>query len=159
MLQLPQRLDNKLLNQGLIAGARVVRDEARRRAPVLKIPDPRRRAGTLRRSIRAMRIRPPHYAATAIVRVRGLTRKQIGAFKKKRGAGGANNPNDPFYWRFVEFGTSTMGARPFLRPAFESKKEAAVRLAIATLRPLVAAEINKLGAAQRMITNLIRVTR
>ena len=66
MLQLPQRLDNKLLNQGLIAGARVVRDEARRRAPVLKMPDPRRRAGTLRRSIRAMRIRPPHYAATAI---------------------------------------------------------------------------------------------
>ena len=159
MLELPHRLDNKLLNKGLLAGAQVVRDEARLRAPVLKSDDPRRRAGVLRRAIRALRVRPTQYAASAIVRVRNLTRRQITRFKKEKGKGGAANPSDPFYWRFVEFGTSKMASRPFLRPAFESRKEVAVRTAIATLRPLVEAEIAKLGAAQRAFTNLIRVTR
>jgi len=32
---------------------------------------------------------------------------------------------DAFYGRFLEFGTSKMAARPFLRPAFEAKKQAA----------------------------------
>lgn len=36
--------------------------------------------------------------------------------------------NDPFYWRFVEFGTSKMPARPFLRPAFEANKDKAVTI-------------------------------
>lgn len=35
---------------------------------------------------------------------------------------------DAFYWRFVEFGTANKPARPFMRPAFESKKHAAVDL-------------------------------
>ena len=159
MLQLPQRLDNKLLNKGLLAGAQVVRDEARTRAPILKQETPRRRAGVLRRAISAMRVRPVRYAATAIVRVRNLTTRQISAFKRKSGKGGAANPRDPFYWRFVEFGTSKMAAIPFLRPAFDRKKETAVRVAIATLKPLVEAEIAKLGAASRAVTNLLRVTR
>jgi HK97 gp10 family phage protein len=30
---------------------------------------------------------------------------------------GANNPNDPFYWRFLEFGTRNMKERSFLRKA------------------------------------------
>jgi HK97 gp10 family phage protein len=34
----------------------------------------------------------------------------------KKGAG-RSNPNDPFYWRFLEFGTKFMAARPFLEPA------------------------------------------
>jgi HK97 gp10 family phage protein len=33
---------------------------------------------------------------------------------------------DAYYWRYIEFGTSKMAARPFLRPAFEAKKEAAI---------------------------------
>ena len=33
---------------------------------------------------------------------------------------------DAFYWRFLEFGTPKMAARPFMRPAFESKKNEAV---------------------------------
>ena len=31
-----------------------------------------------------------------------------------------------YYWRFLEFGTSKLSAKPFLRPAFEAKKDAAV---------------------------------
>ena len=33
---------------------------------------------------------------------------------------------DAYYWRYVEFGTSRMAARPFLRPSFEVKKEEAI---------------------------------
>jgi len=35
---------------------------------------------------------------------------------------------DAFYWRFIEFGTSKMPARPFMRPAFEKLKGACVDL-------------------------------
>lgn len=40
--------------------------------------------------------------------------------KPKRGA---KNQDDPFYWRFHEFGTSKQAARPFIRPAFEESAE------------------------------------
>ncbi len=36
------------------------------------------------------------------------------------------NSFDAFFWRFLEFGTSKMRARPFLRKAFEAAKEDAV---------------------------------
>jgi len=35
-------------------------------------------------------------------------------------------PNDGYYGRFLEFGTAKMSARPFLRPAYENKKEEVV---------------------------------
>lgn len=53
--------------------------------------------------------------ATYIVGVRSGRREQ----KKDRNA---------WYWRLVEFGTSKMPARPFMRPAFESKKAEALEL-------------------------------
>ncbi|MBP8101801.1 MAG: hypothetical protein KDG56_14715 [Ottowia sp.] len=37
-----------------------------------------------------------------------------------------NLSQDAWYWRFVEFGTVKMSAKPFLRPAFEGKKMEAV---------------------------------
>lgn len=43
----------------------------------------------------------------------------VGVFVNVRPAKGSDrgkySPNDPFYWRFVEFGTRYMRARPFLR--------------------------------------------
>lgn len=35
-------------------------------------------------------------------------------------------PNNAWYWHFVEFGTSKMSAKPFLAPAFDSKRQAAM---------------------------------
>lgn len=157
MLALPGKMDKKLLDQGLIQGAMLVRDEARNKVPLLRVPDARRLRGTVQRAIRAGRVRPEQYTATVWVRVRPLTGAQRTRFKKKRGkGGGADNPRDPFYWAFLEFGTSKHPARPFMRPAFESRKFAAVTKAIDTLRPLVAAEIDKLGAANRFMNNLRR---
>lgn len=34
--------------------------------------------------------------------------------------------DDPYYWRFIEFGTKKMSPKPFLAPAFDSKKSEAL---------------------------------
>jgi len=107
-------LQRKLLRQALAEGARAVRDEGRGRAPVLntsslKVRKGYRTAGQVRKSI--------------VVRTSKIARRSgdVGVFVNvrpaKRGARGAKNPMDPFYWRFLEFGTKHMKARPFLNPA------------------------------------------
>lgn len=158
MAALPRRIDRKLLEQSLLVGAVITRDEARSRVPTLQkeyqypsgtVKPVGRRAGTLRRAIRAGRVRPEGSAAKVWVRVRRLTSRQVSAFKRKNKVSAALNPNDPFYWRFVEFGTSKMAARPFMRPAFEGTKFAAVRAIITDAGPRVQAEVAKLGATAR----------
>lgn len=49
---------------------------------------------------------------------------------------------DAYYWFMVEFGTSKMHAQPFMRPAFEGTKEAAVKLFEAQFR----AGVDKIAA-------------
>lgn len=52
-----------------------------------------------------------------------------------------------FYWRFVEFGTAKMAARPFLRPAFEANKG---RL-VAAIKNRIAARIKSYDKKQARI--------
>ena len=75
--------------------------------------------------------------------VKGLSTKQVLKFKGKTGKSGAFNPRDPFYWRFVEFGTSKMPARPFMRTAFATEKEHATSEIITTLRDEILKEASK----------------
>jgi HK97 gp10 family phage protein len=114
-----------------------MREEAKQRVPVLKVPDVRRIAGTIKKQIAIWRKRQTPYAVTYYVGVRGLSKKAIREFKQTQSQSGkratsSNNPNDPFYWRFIEFGTSQMRAQPFLRPAFETKKNESVMVALKT---------------------------
>ena len=139
---LPKALHRRVLNAALMTGARLIAKEAEIKAPVLRTPNPRRRPGTLRKNIRARAIRP-EYSATVMVGVRSLSRKQVRDFKKASGRGGAANPDDPFYWRFVEFGTAKMAARPFLRPAFEARKVQAAHEIKHALRVRIEREANK----------------
>lgn len=44
---------------------------------------------------------------------------------------------DAFYGRFLEYGTSKMAARPFLRPAYEAKKSAAAAAVDAVIQAKV----------------------
>lgn len=151
MQKLPVEVARKHLVKGLKAGAKPVRDEAEARAPVLKEPDPRRRAGTLKRNIRIATVRQTDHDAAVKVGVRKLGAKAITAFKFKqwkagRGiVGGAFNPDDPFYARFVEFGTSKMGAQPFLRPALYAQKETAIERMRQNLKPNVEAEARRMA--------------
>ena len=56
----------------------------------------------------------------------------------------SKDPNTPWYWRFVEFGTSKMEAKPFLTRAFESQKYSANNTIIAALKKGVAKQAAKL---------------
>jgi HK97 gp10 family phage protein len=148
--KLPEKMDRKVLEDGLLTGARLIRDDAKARAPLLQVPDARRVRGALRKAIQAIRARPEGFAAQVVVKVRRLTGRQIANFKRKTGKGSAANPNDVFYASFIEFGTSKMAARPYLRPAFQSMKEKAVAAAIARFRERIQAEVVKLGRTSRL---------
>ena len=121
--ELPQRVARNGLRAAVYAGAKVIRDEAKLQAPVatgdLGANQPPR--GTLKRSVIMKQIPELSGAQkqTFFVTVRHGTKY------RKQGKKG-NLSQDAWYWRFVEFGTVKMSARPFLRPAFDMKKHEAV---------------------------------
>lgn len=121
---LPRKVATNGLRKAVSTGAALVRDEAKSRAPV--------DTGEMRRDIMIKRARTADgMIATYEVFVR--------TGKKSRMAGRRRNvARDSYYWRFVEFGTSKMAARPFMRPAFEAKKVEAVDLIKQTLREKIA---------------------
>jgi HK97 gp10 family phage protein len=124
---LEDELRTKILGTATLQAAKVVQEDAKRRAPVLQKPDRRRRAGTLRDAIKTGRMRDRNIdGAAARVYVRMLSGKKVSEFKGRTGRSSTENPDDPFYARFVEYGTSKIRAKPFLRPAFESQRGAAI---------------------------------
>ena len=86
----------RALRKGMRKGANVVRDEARAKAP--------KKTGNLKRKIRTRERREEGGDMRFAVEV----------------------PRSAFYGRFIEYGTSKMAAKPFLRPAAENKTEEAV---------------------------------
>lgn len=108
----------RVVKNALSAGARLVRDDAKRNAPVLSasVNAPYRKPGTLRSAIRVRSSKQARRAG------------DIGVFVNvkpaKSGLRGAKSNSDPFYWRFLEFGTRKMSARSFLKPAAAKLDEA-----------------------------------
>lgn len=139
--ELPQNIAKNVLRGAVNAGASVIKKEAASRAPVYTgsvtagHPPP----GTLRRAVYQKSIRElsNNVKQTAFVGVR--KGKQF----QKQGKKG-NLSQDAFYARFVEFGTSKMPAQPFIRPAFEAKKNDAVEAIKAYLAKRIPDEIAKL---------------
>lgn len=133
-----------ILIRGLRAGAKLIKDEAKRLAPdadpsgflvarekklALQRAGVRFRGRKLRSSVRALvranivehaiKVSDPRSKGrpTVLVRVRNAGYERVNGairFKKPTSA--------PGYWWWVEFGTSKMKARPFMRPAYERKK-------------------------------------
>lgn len=122
---LPDRLRNRALRNALAAGGRVVRDAAKRLAPVINPGDPAvlkgwRKPGTLKRAITVRTSKQARRAGNVgvFVNVRPAKGAKYRGGKQVRASQrGAKSPNDPFYWRFVEFGTKRAEAKPFLQPA------------------------------------------
>lgn len=112
------KLRRQALRNALAAGARVVRDEARRRAPVLQptLRAPYRKPGTVRKAVTVR--------TSKVARRAGDVGVFVNVRPAKSGQRGAKNPNDPFYWRFLEFGTKKMAARPFLQAGARKLSEA-----------------------------------
>lgn len=125
---LAANVQRNALRKAVSSGAAIIRNEARAIAPV--------DTGEMRRDVQMKRERTADsQIATYAVYVR--------SGKKSRLAGKARGvERDSFYWRFVEFGTSKMAARPFMRPAFEAKKNEAAEMIRDTLRQRIA-EITK----------------
>ena len=98
---LSQAEQRKVSRKAVRAGAVVFRDAVRANAPV--------RSGLLKRSISVDTVRG---SATA-----GVKFKKVSA--KKKGKKGKHK-SVPFYWYFLEHGTSKMSAQPFVRPAFDA---------------------------------------
>ncbi len=113
LAEVPKAMRKRVLRNALAAGAREVRDVAKRNAPVLtlgtSLKAPYRKPGTVKQAIRVRTSKADRRAG------------DVGVFVNvrpaKAGQRGAKNPNDPFYWRFLEFGTKKMPAKPFLQRA------------------------------------------
>lgn len=90
----PKNIQNNVMTGAIRAGANVIRDEARVRAP--------KKTKALAKSIVSIKRR---------TETRNQVKFSVTPSKGKNKAG----------WRahFIEFGTSKMSAKPFLRPAFE----------------------------------------
>lgn len=99
LLALPRQMRTRVLRNALSAGARIVRDDAKRNAPTLSAENrsaPFRKPGTVREAIR--------------VRVSKRDRRagDVGVFVNVKPAKaeqrGAKSKADPFYWRWLEWG-------------------------------------------------------
>lgn len=141
--ELGRKVSNKIAVKAMREGGKIVREQARQNAPVLSQSTPYRRAGTLKKAIKSSTKVLKNGKIGTVVRVKTLTTKQIETFKVRSGKKGALNPKDPYYWRFLEFGTSKMPAKPFMRPAFEQTKEKAATEIITTLKRGIEEEAGK----------------
>jgi len=105
------KLRRQALRQALAAGARLVQREVRRVPPVLKIST-YSGAAAVRRGVR----KPGTVRRAISVRTSKAARRRgdVGVFVNVRparpGSRGAKNPNDPFYWRWLNFGWNPAGA-------------------------------------------------
>lgn len=131
MDELPVKVEKNIVRGMIRAAAAPVAEDAQRRAPRLRIPDPRRVIGALAISVRVM--------STAVKN--GVVKGGVVAGTRARNL---KSKLDAFYARFVEYGTAKMTAQPYLRPAIDAKTPAAVDAAAAYVRGRVeAGELTK----------------
>jgi HK97 gp10 family phage protein len=110
------------------AGAQVYHDELKARVPVSAKPhksgkktyDP----GTLRRAIYQAYVEEESGDSQATYRV-------------------SWNKSHAFYGKFLEYGTSKMAAKPFLRPTYDSARQRALSAVQAVMRSAVAEELRQ----------------
>lgn len=128
LAQLPQKIRGRPLRAAVSAGARVVQKEARARVPV--------ETGLVRDRIRVMGMKQAQSNARA--------ESVVGVRRSSKSKKTKDKATDPFYWRFIEFGTKFKPARSFLRAAFEAKRDEAVAVIKERLAKRIEVEAEKL---------------
>jgi len=130
--ELPKRVAKNALRAAVYAGAAVIRDEAKQQAPEYhgKVRDGHPPPGTLKRAIAVKRVQADCTPTREVAQVYVRQAKNGSVGQKNVKAYGRT---DAYYWRWVEFGTSKMAAHPFMRPAFEAKKQAALEAIVTKL--------------------------
>ncbi len=143
--RLPINLRKKHLRRAVRQGAALVRNEVRRNAPT--------DTGRLRRNIKSRSKRGTRSTLRAVVTVNVARRKQgrelTGKFMSTGNRSANVAPNDAYYWRFLERGTSKMNARPFIRPAADAKFREVVNHVIRETQRGVDEDIGKLRSGAR----------
>lgn len=122
--ELPNRIAKNVLRGAVAAGAATIRSEARQRAPVYTGPVSAGHPppGTLKRAIYQKQIREKCTSTRQTFYV-GVRKGGKYRFQGKKGT----LSQDAYYASWVEFGTSKQVAHPYMRPAYEMRKEAAVQ--------------------------------
>ena len=151
MNKLSGDMASKIARQAAAAGARIVRDDARRRSPEL--------TGALRKGIvmkreRNTRLTEEFYVTISTREMKKYVKNSrraivelVGPLQKgqKKLLGRKESYDswgDFFYGRFFEFGTVKMPARPFLRPALSEN----IGPATEAMKKRLAARLKKAGA-------------
>lgn len=119
LLSIAPKLRKRALRTALAAGARVVRDAAKRATPVLKAPVRGRKPGTVRDaiSVRTSKNARKEGDVGVFIGVKPISRTKVVRLQvyKQRGrlvsrgmtaaeGSARDNPNDPYYWRWLNFG-------------------------------------------------------
>ena len=95
--KLPKNVQKRVLKGALRAGGRVIAKDAKQRVP--------KKSGELKKSISVQAGKNQQDGATVFVATRPKA----------------------FYSHMIEFGTSKMPARPFLRPAFDATQQEVIK--------------------------------
>lgn len=122
--RLTAAVGEKTLRAAGFAGAAVFRDEVIREAP--------KDTGFLSENVGVVRATEKSDGAvvqTYLVKVLPIVHKYANTKHnvRKGKVGKTYTTTDAFYWRFFEYGSSKMQARPFIRPSYESKKGEALQ--------------------------------
>jgi HK97 gp10 family phage protein len=123
LTQLAEKLQVKAQRQATNAGAQIIKKAARSRVSV--------DTGLLRKNIVVGRSRRNSAKGRESYNIFLKREKRIyantRANRRRNRVGRKYEVDGPaFYGKFIEMGTSKMVAKPFMRPAFESSKQAAV---------------------------------
>lgn len=140
----PEKIRLRGVTKALRSAGKVIRDAARQTVPVLAASTPRRTRGLLKRRLsvrlsRNAKRTPGQLGIFVNVKPAAGARYRSGQIVRATQRG-ARSPLDPYYWRFVEFGTKKMRARPFMTTASGKLDQA-----LAAFERDLAPEIRKLN--------------
>ena len=136
---LPEKFGKRGMRRALRKGANIVRNAARNNAKQIDDPESRERIWK-NISVQGGGSRREKQAGGPMMRVgvRG------GARPLKRGTETGLPGGDTTHWRFIEFGTTTNAAQPFMRPALANNVEAATNAVVAAAKIELDKELAKL---------------
>lgn len=132
---LNDRVQRSIARRATAKGARLIRD---------KIRDNAARMDDLKTKESIVKNVHAHFASRLSKREGGVAfRVGIRGGAKSKAQNETNRGGDTFYWRFLEFGTHKMPAKPFFRPAIEQSKNAAINAVVKEALRLIEVESKK----------------
>ncbi|MHA3048659.1 HK97-gp10 family putative phage morphogenesis protein [Acinetobacter sp. ANC 4639] len=120
---------------------KLVRDAAKQNAKSIDDPATREK---IWRNITIQTAKSSQNEVKIRVGIRGGAKGFAAASGEIQGAGKDNPGGATFYWRFLEFGTSEMAAKPFMRPALTSNTGAVTTKFAEVFSPELDKELAKL---------------